>query len=483
MDEQPHSSAGPATTGKDRVHLAGPRLPADNGLSSLGLLMQLGGAVYLGIMAFFTMETLIAGRGAIGTWILLLVGITGAVRSWLHWAAGRAMLSGRERTELGGGPLQPTLLYVWVALAQTALLLLLFKAKLNMPGKQLFVLTSMLAAWPLTLLVVVNTRRFRAYMDRIPPGEDRGFEGLSIYMLLFGVMGAIFAGMLVILLFELPSEARGFEWALLLLTAVLLVVRSIFHARAGTCGVTSINPYTLSDATMRYASWGFGTAILAACVVLLILMKNRADASGMLLILLAAYLLFAWPIIVRTFFQQRGLVGLGLDPEEEEYRRAPDLGLTALGWLLLALGVMELATAVPGALFGVEGLPAGEMLGADLFAKGDLASAFGRSQWWEVLVGAVELWAAIELITMSERWKVATLVYGGVATAVMLYVSLPLFEQLKDVSREALRGGFFQVFIFGQAAMSLVIPVGAMLLANRGVNRNHDATARIRKLE
>lgn len=480
MEEQPTRGAGPATPTDPPQRLAGPEMSADNGLSGLGLVMQLGGMLYLGLMAFITLATFIAGRGAQGTWVVLLLGVTGIVRSSLHFSAGKGLLSGRERTELGGGPLQPTMVYIWAALAQTVLVLLVFKAKLHMPGKQLFMLTAILAAWPLTLLAVVNTRRIQAFANRIPYAEDRGFEGVAIYMLLFGIMGAIFSGMLVILLFELPEGAKGFEWMLLLVTAALLVVRSVVHARAGARGLTSVNPYAFSDATVKYTSWGFGTAILAGCVIFIILMKNRGDASGMMLILLASYLLFAWPLIVRTFFQERSLMGLGTDPAEAEFRRSPDRGMTALGWLLLALGVVGLASALPGALFGLEGNLA-NMRGAELFAQGDLAAAFGRSQWWSVVVGGVQVWAAFELINMTERWKSATMIYGAIATAVTLYVCLPLFKQLQHMGEEALRGGFFQALVFGQVALSLVVPIAAILLANRRLTDGDAATARLHR--
>ena len=99
--------------GKERevAQLAGPRMPADHGLSSLGLLMQLGGSLFLGGMVVFSVSSLFASEMS-GWFFLLVVCGAGAVRSGLHRAAGTALLYGSER-----GPFRPTCTYVAFSVA------------------------------------------------------------------------------------------------------------------------------------------------------------------------------------------------------------------------------------------------------------------------------------------------------------------------------------------------------------------------------
>ena len=45
----------------EQAPLSGPRMPADHGLTSLGLLMQIGGAVFAAICAVFALILLLTG--------------------------------------------------------------------------------------------------------------------------------------------------------------------------------------------------------------------------------------------------------------------------------------------------------------------------------------------------------------------------------------------------------------------------------------
>ncbi len=110
----------PRDGSREVAQLAGARMPADHGLASLGLLMQLGGSVFLGYMVVFALLPLFAG-GAAGSLFLFVVGATGAVRSAFHRTAGTAMLYGSPQ-----GIFRPTYTYVGVAVAQTALTLLIY---------------------------------------------------------------------------------------------------------------------------------------------------------------------------------------------------------------------------------------------------------------------------------------------------------------------------------------------------------------------
>src|SRR5262249_26046786 len=84
----------PMSEEKQVVELVDAGVPADQGLSSLGLLMQLAGnlfAAYAGLLAFWALFAL---RGTGETlWILMLLGVSVA-RSLLHRSAGTQLLYG-----------------------------------------------------------------------------------------------------------------------------------------------------------------------------------------------------------------------------------------------------------------------------------------------------------------------------------------------------------------------------------------------------
>ena len=100
------------------AELAGARMPADHGLSSLGLLMQLGGTIFLAIFAYLAIIPLMLGGASAGneTWWWFLFAAASAIRSSFHRSAGRSMVYGSPN-----GPLGPTRLYIAVAAVHTVI--------------------------------------------------------------------------------------------------------------------------------------------------------------------------------------------------------------------------------------------------------------------------------------------------------------------------------------------------------------------------
>jgi hypothetical protein len=110
----------------------------------------------------------------------------------------------------------------------------------------------------------------------------------------------------------------------------------------------------------------------------------------------------------------------------------------------------------------------------------DELAGLGRSQWWQVAICAAQIWAAIELITMSDRYRIAASAYGAIATIVTIYLQWPTLKMVKHMGGGGPFGGD-SVGPFMVLALSITLPVAALILVNRKVRPA--AQARIRAPE
>jgi hypothetical protein len=173
-------------------------------------------------------------------------------------------------------------------------------------------------------------------------------------------------------------------------------------------------------------------------------------------------MLMAWPMIIRRFFSDRQFADLLAGDGAPIHRRAPDAGLTGLGWLLFAHAIFSgsfviIALIGGGGGRGLSGLEA--------------LTAFGvpsgiRSIWWSVGVVVMQGWAGYELIRMSPQSRVIATLFGVVGTAVTLYINWPLIQALKSIGRFF---GNSQAMQIGPVAMALIIPVVTLVLVNRKI--------------
>ncbi len=461
---------------RHRIALTGPEMPADYGLSGLGLLMQLGGSIYLGLMSLTMLATVVVAGPGRGGGMVMLIALTGFFRSALHRAAGSALLYGPADEADVGNPLRLTRLYVIASAIQTVAVLGMVDIELD-PGRgALFGLALVLLAWPATLMVVLRAPRFRRITTAIPMPEDRGFTGVSIYMTLFGLTGAVFAACALVVEVRLPgSSLLSGRWLALAALFALLVYRSIQHARAGLAGVNGEPVADFLVAAARYTKIGIASAVVACCVLGMFAFETRSRALFVLQAMFVGYTLALWPLLVRRFFAERGYSAF-LHRGMEAFAPAPDRGLTALGWLLLALGVLGLADALPTVLLGADQRLVSGLIGANPMSL-DLAQAAGRSPWWSVLLSAAQVWAALELVAMTSRHRLAGAVYGGGGALITLYLSMPLIEAMfRDLGR-VLGGGVAGLLVFAQLAIALVIPIATLLLITR--SRGGLAQARV----
>jgi hypothetical protein len=471
MSESEQPPASPSV-----VPLAGARIPADHGLSGLGLVMQLAGSLFSAITGSFGLIMVIgivqlnaaSGRHADNSatlWVLALA-TTGVIRSMAHRAAGKRLLYDGTGSVFSG-----VRRYIGIAAIQTVVWTAFFAVKGHAPGPMLATIAFSLAAWPAALAIMISLPRYKRLDSSLEMPEDKGFEGASILMVILGMTGLVFTLVMLYSLVQQPSEQLaqlpGVVQTLVLIT---LAIRSVFHIIAGWRGISETHMDRAAEAASRYGDFGVIAAFVASAGLLLIMMATRADVSGVLMIGLVGALLLAWPLIIRKFFSERQFADLLAGGEAPIHRRSPDFGLSSLGWLLLGLGVMAMAGALPRAIFfadasGFDGL-SGRM---DPMTMMTMMMQTGmRSSWWAVGMAALQIWAAVELIRMTDNHKLVASIYGVIATGVAIYINLPMFE----VIRQAGIGEMFDPLggtpiVFALMAVGLIVPVATLVLVNR----------------
>lgn len=461
------------------VDLPTAQVPADQGLSSLGLIMQLAGTLFAAFISLFMFMTLLTPRmGGDGTmlWIFLVLGLCVA-RSFYHRAAGTELLYGRRTlSETPVSAFAGVRRYVAVALGQTVLLAALMKIKFDVPGHIIAGVAGGLAVWPVTLLIIFSLPRFkRIESGQLPIAEDKGFEGASILMAIFGTCGVLATGTILVLMLRMGGKAMQQGPMVLILLAVgMLVVRSAIHVQAGLSGIRETSIDRSVELANRYANFGVISSFCAAGAILLMIMTMGMNVMGLAFISGACWLLMSWPMIVRRFFSDRQFADLLAGEGTNIHRRAPDAGLSGLGWLLVA-------QAAFGATILVFQLGAGSG-DADGMTR-MMASLSGpsgmRSVWFSVGLTVLQAWAGWELIRMSAQHKLIGLIYGVVATGLTLYMVWPLIDLLKHSGRGFGLGTQELTMMIGPIAIQLVIPIATILLLARKIAPT--ATARFRQ--
>jgi hypothetical protein len=445
------------------VDLVDAGVPADQGLSSLGLLMQLVGSVlagYAALLAFvvlFSMEA--RGRGGAGAdtlWIFLIIGVS-ITRSLFHRSAGSQLLYGNPADS--GGRLAGIRRYIMFSFIQSALVAVIVIAKWKLDTSLALGIAAGLAAWPAALAIILAMPRFRRYKDDLPITEDKGFEGASILMTVLGLCGLLGMSTLLIMLLDLPGKIlQQGPGILIVLSVGMLVARSVIHVQAGLSGLRETSVDRSVELANRYANFGMISSFCAAGALLLFVMQARLDLMGLAVISSICWMLMAWPLVIRRFFSDRQFVELLAGDDAPLHRRAPDAGLTSLGWLLVAHAVFGISLLLPQ-LFASGGFRGGEAIMA-------LAGAAGiRSIWWTVVLVTLQCWAGYELIRMSPQSRSIATVFGVAGAALNLYISWPVFQMMTGH-----RGDFISSApMLGPIAINLVIPIATLVLVNRKI--------------
>ncbi|MBL0216124.1 MAG: hypothetical protein IPQ07_19855 [Myxococcales bacterium] len=455
---------------QDAVSLVDPGVPADQGLSSLGLLMQLGGSLFAAVATLGTFVTMLTrgGRGEDKLWILLILGMC-VTRSMFHRMAGTELLYGKRTLEGSASPLGGVKRYIVIALAQSAILFMIMVGKFHVPFGIAIGPALGLALWPAVLAVLVALPRFRRFQTELPVAEDKGFEAASVLMTVLGTTGVLGTGLFLIVMLDaggrMLSQGPGI---LIMLATILLVIRSGLHVQAGLSGLRETSVDRAVELANRYANFGVISSFCAAGALLLLLMSGAMNIAALAIVAGLCWMLMAWPMIIRRFYSERQFADLMQGDQANLHRRAPDAGLSGLGWLLFAHAMMSAAMLIPQ-LVVTNGAMSRKMFEAmSMFGGG----AGVRSLWWSAGLVVLQAWAGFELIRMSSTHRIIGTVFSIVAIVVSVYLTWPVLQQLKFIGRMGPEG----VMMFIPMAIQLVIPISTLIL----VNRNIAPTARAR---
>lgn len=218
----------PASVEAPKASLVDPNVPADQGLSSLGLVMQLGGTIFAAYasLVMFMMMFLPGGIGRMSKGYILLVLALCIARSAAHRAAGTELLYGRPSFE-GTKPLAGIKRYILLAFAQTAIMAVLLSGKFGVPFKYTLSICAGLAAWPLLLAVLLQLPRFKRYEDAMPVSEDKGFEAAGILMTVLGTCGVLGTGAILLVMLQGGSRILSQGPGVLLLVALVIDRKSV----------------------------------------------------------------------------------------------------------------------------------------------------------------------------------------------------------------------------------------------------------------
>lgn len=444
------------------VDLPSAGVPSDHGLASLGLMMQLAGRVSGGLVALVASIVVLESRPhRHAGWFFLGVALCIA-RSQLHRLAGHDLAYGR-RTIDGevADPLRATRRYAAFGIAQALAIGLIAGAELGATTRSAAGVTAALALWPAVLTVVLHLPRFRPFRAGIPLSEDRGLEGASIVMTTLGACGVASTGAVVLLLSALPSRHLQHGWgAMLVVVFALLLVRSCLHVTAGVAGLREISFDRPGELATRYASFGVISVFCVGAVLSLLAMSERLAPEAIVSVVVVCWLLAAWPLIVKRYFSHRQFAEL-LAGDRMIHRRAPDGGLTGLGWLLVAdatavaaATILEVTVQHPGVGRSLANLM---WLGSPIVVRSptDLVLA--------ATVVGLELIAAASLLRMSSHRRVISTIYALVGGCLALATAWPFV-------RAAGRTFDLRLVIrLIPMAIQIVIPAATLVLVGRSL--------------
>ncbi|MCA9673737.1 MAG: hypothetical protein H6709_21890 [Kofleriaceae bacterium] len=449
----------------------GTHLPNDRGMGGLGLIMQLGGGLFAAMTAMmgFTQILVLSKMRSYGAPSqdgivlgMLVLTVAGVVRALLHRAAGVELLYGND-------PAGAIRRYVVAAGVHVALWVGFLVIKFDAPLAGWLPVALLFAAWPAALVILLAQPSLHldpgAYgTSTVPRAEDHGFEGLAILMVILGLCGTLFGALMLMVFLDMPGGGKGGLFQLFLLTLAALVVRSAIHLHAGATALSDPTPERVEVGANRYASFGTASGLAVAGVLMLVIMSEPGSGfAAMPMIIGVAMMLMVWPMAVKRLVQTRRLEQVVDD--KVGFARAPDQGRTAIGWLVLALGVMALASALPAALLSPDA--AGDGRGNQFtqmvaFQQGDPT----RGPWLQLGVAVLQVWAGVELVMMTERHRWVATAYGVAATLVALYVTWPMISHLDNLGRGAGINPMGNA-LFAGLAMTLVIPIATLALVHR----------------
>jgi hypothetical protein len=451
------------------VDLVDAGVPADQGLSSLGMIMQLAGNLFAAGISLMLFMLLIQssrshGGGNDVMWIMLILGSCIA-RSLVHRSAGAQLLYGVAGSGQGSR-MAGIRRYIIIGLCQSALIGAILAFKFEAPGKLSLAITGGLALWPALLLGLLAMPRFKKFNEDLPLTEDKGFEGASILMSVLGLIGLVGAGALLLFMLDMPGKelTRG-PGVLVVLSLAMLVVRSFLHVQAGLSGLRETSVDRSVELANRYANFGVISSFCAGGALMLYVMSLSFELTGLAFICGIVWMLMAWPLVVRRFFADRQFADLLAGSQAPVHRRSPDAGLTWLGWLLIALAAYQASFLLVQLSMDPRDLRHSGGMGEMMLAMGGGAAM--RSMWWSVGLVVLQGWAGYELVRMSPQSKIIATAFGAITVGVTVYLYWPIIDALRHSHG---RMGMSETLIFAPLLIQLILPVATILLTNRKIS-------------
>lgn len=443
------------------VDLPSAGVPADHGMASLGLVMLLAARTSGALAALAASIVVLEPRHRHDAWLLFALGLCIA-RSLVHRIAGRDLVYSRPAADRSAAdPFEATSAYVAVGIGHAAAIGVIAVCELGATRQTAVCLAAALALWPIVLGSVIRMPRFHALRAGIPLGEDRGLEGASILMTVLGACGALSTGAIILLLTGLPGRYLEHGWGtMLVIVFALLLFRACLHLRVGIAGFGARSFDRPGELAAGYASFAVISAICVGGVLALFAMSVRRFAVALPCVAMVIWLLSVWPAIVRRYVYHRQFAEL-LAGDRVIHRRAPDAGLTGLGWLLTghaalvaALLFLEAAVEPQGIGRSLQSLLV--LAGPDLRSPADIGLV-------SIVLGLEGL-AATALIRMSDSRRVIATIYALFAGVVALATACTMIRAL---GRQATDLQLIARWI--AAAVQIAIPAVTLVLVRRTI--------------
>lgn len=425
-----------------RRPVANPRLPADAGLSVLGVLMQTAGGALALVALVMGISMMITLRAP----MVLVFTLLCMARSGLQ------MQAGSQLALHGIGAARKLWIYIVAAVAQTALVLgLLGVWGTDVPPLLFVMLGALLLAWPAVLVVLWRRPDFAAALrmtddpesERLLP-EDRGMTALGLLML---AGGAVVLPMLIAGLAALVAQLAAGGFAALLGMGIvgLFVLRAGYGARAGWIALRSRDPHRFHEAFERYQKAATASAVFAGLFWLVVaLFAGGAGLLSFVIVLPILFALHAWPRALRQYFERNLPEGTFSDERLPILRRPRDAGLTGLGAVLLASGALWLVSSVTGLMLSAEEVPA------------MMVAMVTEATWLGVASSAVTLAAGWCLFTMNPLYRIAAVGYGAIGGGLAIYGVVETAAVFGDAG---MVGQQWLVLMVMQLCVALVLPL------------------------
>lgn len=414
-----------------------PLLPADAGLSALGLLMRVGGAFGLWIGIIFLLAMLTMPRVGLSALVLAL----GPLRSWAHSRAGGRLQQSAPEAQ------QAVWLYIGLAIAHLAALKLVSAPPALKPALDMLFLFSL--AWPVAVIVLVMRpsaqrvlRHVREKRQRIF-AEDGGLMGVAALMAAIGSVGACLVATWMVIALSSGIMKAGWVGALTLIIGLAFFARSVLHAKAGIGALRSFNPTRFRADCDRY----FGVAVLTTVLMCLLVLISSISGGivAFLMIIPIGALSMLWPSMARNV----GAVELRPDLEDDPPAIGPgrDNGAVTLGVALIALATFSVAIIL-APMFGIP-------------MSGPTAASLQQQPLWMSLgATALTLWTGAECVGMTSRRRIAAAAYLVVSVITFGYGLINVWDLFGEMSGpRAAFGSQMILLVLTSMATSLALPI------------------------